>query len=461
MKFLTFIMCFFLLTVSANAADKVFSAKTATLSNGMEIVLVENHRAPVVSHMVWYKVGAADEPWGKSGIAHFFEHMMFKGSENVPSGEFSTRVKALGGNDNAFTSQDYTAYFQNIAVEHLGEMMKMEADRMRGLLLPEEGILSERKVIMEERRERTDTNPQAQFAESLSAALWVNHPYGIPVIGWMHEIEALSAEDARAFYQQWYRPDNAIMVVSGDITLPELTALAEAHFGPVTNPETALPPRMRPQVPPLMGKVRLTMHDPVVRQPVFQRLYRVPNGNGNEGRVFEVLEEIMSGGPTTRLYQSLVVDQKLAVSVGMSYRGNAVDEGTLSLYASPAEKVEISLVENALEDELKKLVEEGITESELAEAKQRLKDGAVYARDSLSGPAMIIGQVLATGGKLEDLEYWPAAIDAVTAEDVLNVARGYLAEEGSKTAYVTGVLLPEPVDVPEAVNDNTAEGDAE
>ncbi len=432
----------FVLLLPSSLQAKVFNAQTFMLDNGMQVVVIPNHRAPVVTHMVWYKTGAADEPHGISGIAHFFEHLMFKGTENMAPGEFSRTVRALGGNDNAFTSWDYTAYFESIAVEHLEKMMSMEADRMMGLLLLPEDIKSERDVILEERRQRTDNNPRALFMEQLRYALFPNHPYGTPIIGWKHEMEALNGKVAREFYEKWYGPDNAILVVSGDVSTDQVKDLAEKTYGQL-EPHGEIPQRIWPSSPPFTGEFRLIQHQPRVRQPLFVRFYHAPGTRLNrpEALALQVLENIMDGGAATRLYKSLVVEQKLATGVSLSYTGQTWDGGMISLSASPAEGITMEQIEDAFAKELALVAEEGVTETELQDAITRLQADAVYARDSLAGPAMIVGRGLVTGSTLEEIESWPDDIGDVTAEQVRNVAKKYLA--APEQAFVTGYLLPE------------------
>lgn len=431
--------------------EKIFNAESFMLDNGMKVVVIPNHRAPVVTHMVWHKVGAADEATGKSGIAHFLEHLLFKGSENVPPGEFSRRVRALGGNDNAFTSQDYTAYYQSIATEHLETVMTMEADRMRGLAPPLEEVESERLVILEERRQRTENNPQNHFAEQMQYALFANHPYGTPVIGWLHEMETLDWNAAKTFYDRWYAPNNALLIVSGDITAKELRPLAEKIYGPVEKRD--VPERQRTSVPPFPGKIRMVLNDPSIHQPSLNILFRVPSFNTDKetSLALQVLQEIMSGSATTRLYKSLVVDQKLATGASLSYRDTALNETQLWLSARPAENVSLETLEEAVLQELRALIRDGVTNDELAEAKTRMQDAAAFARDSLSGPAMIFGTNLITGATVEDIEYWPYQIEKVTAEQVQNAAARYINPDNmDKRPYVTGYLLPE---TPEGAQD--------
>lgn len=423
--------------------EKVYNAETFTLANGMQVVVIPNHRAPVVTHMIWYRVGAADEPRGLTGMAHYLEHLLFKGTAEMKPGEFSKRIRALGGNDNAFTTQDYTAFFGSFATEHLDTVMKMEADRMMNTNPPPGDFASEQKVVLEERRQRTENDPRGFFSEQMKAMLFINHPYGNPVIGWQHEVGALAWPEIQKFYKQYYGPNNAILVVSGDITAAQLKPLAEKHYGPL-KPIT-LPKREWTQVPPMLATPELTLRHPQIQQPVFMRLYRLPSANQSreESYALSVLEEIIDGGAATRLYKSLVVEQKIATSVSFSYDGLALSDGSGWLYAVPAEGVDLKTVQTALETELRKLIKDGVTDAELSEAKMRMKDSAAFARDSLSGPAMTVGQALVTGIRLDDIEYWPYNLDQVTKEQIQAVAAKYLDPENiNRRPYISGYLLP-------------------
>lgn len=444
---------------AAQAQDKVYNAETFTLENGMQVVVIPNHRVPVVTHMVWYKVGAADELYGQSGIAHFVEHLMFKGSENVPPGEFSTRVKMMGGQDNAFTGQDFTAYFQSVSREHLETVMQMEADRLKGLLFPPEDVKSERLVVIEERRERTENDPSGYFYEQLRAMVFPNHPYGHPIIGWLHEVEALTRENVMAFYNQWYAPNNAILIVSGDITEEELRPMAEEIYGNI--PSRAVPERNWTEVPPLLGLPRLVMHHDAIRQPSLQRIYRVPSLSMDkpESLALQVLTNILHSGSATRLYKSLVKEQKLASNISFSYSSSAHDESIIWFYATPQDDIPLADIEKAFDAEIMDIIENGVGEQELAEARTRLKDAAIYARDSIKGPAMLVGRALTTGAKLSDVEYWPRDIDTITAEQVQAVAAKYLhPSETGRRPYVTGHLLPATI---ESAPENTDKQEAQ
>ncbi|MCB1838979.1 MAG: insulinase family protein [Alphaproteobacteria bacterium] len=430
------------------STEKVFNAKTFTLDNGLLGVVVENHSVPVVTHMIWYKVGAADETPGKSGIAHFLEHLMFKGQSypglgKLGPGDFSKIIRSLGGNDNAFTSQDYTAFFQTIASKHLKTVMRMEAGRMRGLNLPKDVVDAERLVILEERRQRIDNDPRARFDEQMNEALFPNHPYGTPIIGWFHEMEGLTWEDATSYYKRWYAPNNAILVVSGDVTVDEVKALAQKTYGLI--PRVDVPKRARTVSPPFIAKTSVKMTHPVVQEPVFVREYRVPSARENlkDSLALQVLEEIMDGGATSRLYKDLVVEKKVASSVNLSYVSFAWDDSTLSISAVPMDGLTPEQAEAAVDDELRTLIKDGVKEEELKDAVLRLQAQAIYARDSVTGPAMVVGYTLVTGSSLDELETWPQLIEGVTAQQVQDVAARLLdPDKPTQTPYVDGYLYP-------------------
>ena len=333
MSAVVFAAAFVLPAFDRPAQADVFGAETFMLGNGMQVVVIPNHRVPIVSHMVWYKVGSADEEPGKAGIAHFLEHLMFKGTPTYPAGEITDLVARNGGQQNAFTSYDYTAYYQNIAVDRLPMMMELEADRMRNLILSEEDVRVERDVVLEERRMRVDSRPASILSERLDAALWVTNRYGTPVIGWEEEIQALNREDAFDFYHRWYAPKNAILVVAGDITLKELRPLAERTYGKI-EPVDSVTSRERSTFLPQSADVRVTMEDERVRQPRWQRTYVAPSvnvGNREQTYALQVASEILGGGSTSRLYQSLVVDQAVAASAGAYYMDDMVSWGRFVL----------------------------------------------------------------------------------------------------------------------------------
>lgn len=421
------------------ASAQVFDPTTFELDNGMQVVVIENHRAPVVTHMVWYKAGAADEPAGKSGIAHYLEHLMFKGTKTLEPGEFSRIVAELGGEENAFTSQDYTAYFQKVSPQNLATMMELEADRMTNLTLTDEIIEPERKVILEERRSRTDNNPRALLSEQVSAATYLNHPYRLPVIGWAHEIAALSRQDLEDFYGTWYAPNNAILVVSGDVDPAEVHALAKKYYGVI--PRRELPPRVRPAEPEQLAPRDVVMRDPRVEQPSWSRRYIAPSYSAGETQhayALEVLAEILGGGTTARIYRSLVVEDALAASAGAWYSPGDLDLTTFGFWFSPRPDVEMADVEKAIDAQVAVLLKDGVNADELKRAQQRLIDGAIFARDSVGGPARVFGAALSTGETVADVEAWPERIQAVTVDEVNAAARAVF----DLRRATTGILLP-------------------
>lgn len=399
------------------------------LANGLEVVVVPDRRAPVVTHMVYFRNGAGDDPLGKSGIAHFLEHLMFKGTEKNPKGVFSEVVAGLGGQENAFTSYDYTAYFQRVAKEHLGAMMALEADRMTGLVLEGPEVDSERDVVIEERKMRTDSDPAAQLQESLLATLYVHHPYGTPIIGWGHEIEGLAREDALAYYRRFYRPDNAILIVAGDVETEEVRALAETHYGKVPAGAGPSPRRQRVREPEIRATRHVRLEDAKVEQPTTQRAYIVPShstAEGNEAFALELLSQILGGSQTSRLYRGLVMEQGIAVAAGSWYWNDALDMGQFGVYAVPGEDVTLEMLDRASEEIIRVLREEPVGEKELERAKTRLIADMIYAQDNQAHLARIYGSTLTTGGAVADVAAWPEEIRAVTAEDILAVARRYL-----------------------------------
>lgn len=428
--------------------NKVFGAKEFTLENGLRGIVIPNHRAPVVTHMVWYKAGAADEPRGKSGIAHFMEHLMFKGSQTITgtpiaAGDFSKIIRSLGGQDNAFTGQDYTAYYQSAASEYLETLMQMEAGRMKSFMPHEEEIASERLVILEERSQRTDNTPEGKFEENMMAGLYVNHPYGTPIIGWRHEMETLTRQDALDFHTQYYAPNNAILVVAGDVTLEQVKEYAAQTYG--TIPARTTPARTRTELPPLDGHALYRLESPDVKQAEWQRIYAAPSMRTDKDTAFtlQVLQEIMGGGANSRLYKALVIDQKLASNASLFYRADGWSESSLYIVATPLPHITMEQITEAVAQEIETLVRDGVSEDELSDAITRMQDSAVYARDSLRGPAMALGSALATGGTLANIEYWPELIGKVTANDVKQAAQDYLSLTSDKARFVTGYLEPQ------------------
>ncbi|MEM8915048.1 MAG: pitrilysin family protein, partial [Pseudomonadota bacterium] len=377
-----------LVAAPAPSHASVFNPESFTLDNGMQVVVITNRRVPVVTHMVWYKVGAADEAPGQSGIAHFLEHLMFRGTETIADGEFSEMIRRNGGNDNAFTSWDYTAYFQNIAVDRLETVMEMEADRMVNLRLDPDVVEIERGVVLQERSERVDARPGGRLGEQMRAALYRNHPYGTPIIGWRHEIETLTAEQIKGFYRRWYSPSNAVLVVSGDIDAATLRPLADRIYGALPAGEDI--ERRRPIEPDSGAERRLILRDDTVRQASWRRTFPAPSyrtATDNTAYAAQVLSEILGGSDISRLYRSLVIDQGLVISAGSGYSPLAYDGATFSLFVSPPPNPDWDVIESAVMAEINRLIDEGIPQDELEDAKKRMATRAIYARDSLGGPA--------------------------------------------------------------------------
>jgi zinc protease len=412
-----------------------------TLDNGMQVVVIEDHRAPVVVHMVWYRAGAADEPPGKSGIAHFLEHLLFKATDDMESGELSRVVAENGGSDNAFTSQDYTAYFQRIAADRLELMMKMEADRMRDLRLTEGDIATERDVILEERAMRTENSPGALLNEQMQAALYMNHPYGIPVIGWRHEMEELGLEDAMGYYRKYYAPNNAILVVAGDVEPEEVKELARTYYGPL-EPTEGLEARDRPKEPVQLAERRMTYEDPRVSQPYVVRSYIAPERNPDdqtEAAALIYLSEILGGNSATSVFgQALEFDQQVAVSTFAGYDALSLDLSSFRIGIVPAQGVSLTEAEAAMDAVLADFMEEGIDPEQFDRIKTRIRANDIYAQDSMRGLANRYGAALTSGLTIEDVQAWPEVLQSVTPEDVMAAAEKVLQRDNSVTGWLTG-----------------------
>lgn len=411
---------------------------TFKLDNGMDVVVIEDHRAPVVQHMVWYRVGSADEPAGVSGVAHFLEHLMFKGTDTLDNGEFSATVAANGGRDNAFTSYDYTAYFQRVAADRLELMMQMESDRMRNMRLTEADILTERDVILEERNQRTDSNPRSLFSEQLNATQYLNHRYGIPIIGWRHEMEELDMEDVLSFYDTHYTPNNAILIVSGDVEPDAVKALAQQYYGKIpANPN--LPERTRPQEPPQISARRISFEDARVAQPYVHRSYLAPErdpGAQEDAAALFMLAELLGGGTTSYLNEKLQFDTKTAVYVGAFYGGTSLDDATFDLLIVPSEGVTLQEAEDAMDAAVAEFIDEGVDPDDLERIKMQLRASQIYARDNVDQIANRYGRAMTSGLTVEDVQAWPDILQAVTGEDVIAAAKSVIQPETSVTGWL-------------------------
>jgi zinc protease len=440
---LTFVLAMFTATIDTLKASPVVSRVSEfKLDNGLQVIVVPDHRAPVVTHYVWYRVGSADEPAGVSGVAHFLEHLMFKSTDTIASGAFSKVIAKLGGQDNAFTNYDVTGYYQRIAKDRLKTVMEMEADRMLNLRLTEREVTTEREVILEERRSRTENSPSAILSEQMSAALYQNHPYRIPIIGWMHEMAKLSREDALTFYKRYYAPNNAIVVVAGDVSVEEVKNLTQAAYGSL-KPNPDIKQRVRPQEPPHRAPRRVELKDPRAGNASVRRYYltpSIPTAAPAEAEALYLMMKIAANGSTSRLYQRLVSEEKIASSAGGWYSGSGLDSGSIGIYAVAGEGVDLGRLEAGMDSVLHELREKGVTESELDRAKKAFIAEFVYESDSQSALARRYAEGALLGQTIEQVNGWPAAIARVTVEDIARVAAKHLDIRNS----VTGTLIPVP-----------------
>ena len=413
---------------------------TFTLDNGLEVVVIEDHRAPVVVQMIWYKAGAADEPPGKSGIAHFLEHLMFKGTERVAPNAFSALVEAQGGDDNAFTSWDYTSYFQRIAADRLDMVMEMEADRMRNLRLLPEDVDTERQVILEERAQRTDSDPGSLLNEQMRAAQFQNHKYGIPIIGWRHEMQGLTRDDALAWYSRYYAPNNAILIVAGDVTPDAVRALAEKHYGTL-KPSEGIAPRARPQEPPQLAERRITLTDDRVSNPYVMRTYLAPErdpGAQQDAAALTILAALLGGdGQTSHLARALQFDSQTAVYTAAFYDGTSIDDATFGLVVVPSPGVTLAEAEAALDAALADFLAKGPDPAAFDRIKTQIRAGEIYAKDSVQGLANTYGEELAIGLTVQDVQDWDNILDAVTIADVQAAAARVLDRRAAVTGWLT------------------------
>jgi zinc protease len=426
------------LALAAPAHAKVFDPTVFTLENGLTVVVVENHRAPIVSHMVWYKVGAADEPAGKTGLAHLLEHLMFKGTPEIPAGQFSKLVAAKGGVDNAMTSRDFTAYYQHIAAENLPMVMRMEADRMAHLKLDEKDFQSEREVVREERRQRVENEPAAMLSERLNMALWMNHPYARPIGGFDSEIQGLTLIDALSFHKRWYAPNNAVLFVAGDVTPGQVKSLAEETFGRI--PRAATPDRVRGEPEAPQADIRIAFSAPNVHQARWYRTDIVPScatAAPKVGAAFDMLGEILGGGTTSRLYRQLVLEEKLAVSVGAGYDGTALGPGSFTIGATPMPGTDPDVLDAKISAAIAAIAKDGVTAAELARVRDRMLAARIYARDDLFSAPQALAESLAVGCTIADVETFNDVIAALTADDVKAAA---ILLDGP---HAQGILSPE------------------
>ena len=423
-----------------NAASLEKSVFEKTLSNGLKVIVKEDHRAPVLVQQIWYHVGSMDEITGTTGIAHVLEHMMFKGTKSVPPGEFSRRIAAAGGRENAFTSYDYTAYFQQLHKDKLELAMKLESDRMHNLVLSDAEFAKEIQVVMEERRMRTDDEPHALLSEQLMAMAYEEHPYQHPIIGWMNDLKTLTAADARNWYQRWYTPNNATLVVAGDVKASEVFALAQRYYGKI--PSRALPLRKNFVEPAQLGSKRFIVKAPA-ELPLLVMAYQAPTLRDPQKDTIpyalEVLGGVLDGNQSARLNKTLVREKQVASDVGAGYDSTARGPSLFTLEGTPSAGVSVAALEAAIREQIAILVRDGISPEELARVKAQVTANEVYKLDSVFYQAMQLGQMESIGLKHQDIPVMLEKIQAVTAQQVQDVARDFLKDDN----LIVGVLDPQ------------------
>ncbi len=434
------------LLISLISSGAFATSSEYMLGNGLKLVVKEDHRSPVVISQIWYKTGSIDELNGVTGVAHVLEHMMFKGTKKIPGGEFSRRIAAAGGRENAFTSRDYTAYFQQLQKARLPLAMELESDRMRNLVLTEEEFAKEIKVVMEERRLRTDDQPRALVHEKMIATAYQSHPYRRPVIGWMNDLENMNVGDAKEWYDHWYAPNNAVLVVVGDVNPKEVLVLAEKFYGLIKSRPILPLDKRKPQTEPLqVGIKRITVKAPA-RLPYLAMGYHAPvlrhPSTDWEPYALEMLAGVMDGNESARLNKELVRERRIASSAGAGYDSTARGPGMFYLDGTPSEGRTVADLEAALRGEVEKLVRDGVTEEELARVKAQVVAGHVFQLDSMAYQAMQIGQLESIGLSYRDVDTMLKKLQAVTAEQVRDVAKKYLKDDSLTVA----VLDPQPLE---------------
>lgn len=428
------------LLAGRSASAEIFPAESMTLDNGLTVVVTTNRRIPLVTQLLMYRVGAADEEAGKSGLAHFLEHLLFKGTKTQPAGAYSNAIAAVGGQENAFTHQDYTGYWQTVPRRELETILAFESDRMLNLELDDSEVLPEREVVREERRSRVDNRPGSQLSEAVMATLFRNHPYGIPIIGWEEEIDQLNTTDAIDFYETWYGPQNAVLVLGGDLDMDEALPLIEKTYGVL--PRRGRDSRSRPSEPASRTARRVEMRSSLIPQPRFSRAYLVPHRESlqpGELEALQILSMVLGGGNTSRLYSDMVLGRGLAISAGSYDRSEVLDYPSLHIYGQPVPGVEIAAFEAEIDSQIARFLEEGVSAAELQDAKDRLAAAAVFARDDPKTAPRVIGSAMAVNESLAYLQAWPERVAAVEADAVIELARRVIDPRRS----VTGLLHPE------------------
>ncbi len=407
-----------------------------SLTNGMQVLVIPDHRAPVVTQMLWFKVGGVDDPPGVSGLAHFFEHMMFRGTKAVPGDLYAQTIAKNGGEENAFTTHDYTAFYEQIAADRLKLAMDLEADRLANLDLSDNNVSTERDVVLEERRMRVENNPQALTNEQMSAALHLSHPYGRPVLGWPEEVRHIDKISAQDFYKHHYAPNNATLIIAGDVTPEQVRVMAQSEYGKVA--ARPLQPRAEFAEPPRLTETRMTVVRPDVQVPLFLRVYRVPSyaqAQPGQAESFEALAQMVGGDQTAALYRTLVEEKKLATDAGCSYDGFVRDSAEFTFYAVPRPGVSLDTLEKAVDQVIQGFTAAQARPGDLTRAKTQLVASVTYRRDSQFSLASAYGQALMIGLTVDDVNEWPNRIRAVNPANVQKAAQGLL-KRNAVTAYL-------------------------
>ncbi len=433
--------------VAPAASAGVFNPQSFTLDNGLRVLLLEKPAMPSVGVIIYYGVGSADELRGQSGIAHIFEHLMFGETTTFEHGAFDRFIASVGGQQNAHTSWDETAYYEIIAPEHLERALEFEADRMTNLILTPDVVEPERLVVLEEFATRISNEPSSWAQVEALATLFSHHPYGTPILGWRHEIETLSIEQMLEFYGTWYAPNNAVLAVAGAVSMDELRPLVEQYFAEIPRADT--PERARIEEPPHYAPRTVYLEHPTIGQPSWSRSYLAPSyqyGASEHAYALQVLAEIMGYGTDSRFYERLVFEQGIAVSAGAYYGPDNIDHGIFGVYGSPVsdgdDEAAVAALEAAIEAEIDMLMTDGVTEEEVASAIKQLQSDAIFAQDSLMAGARTLGSALAAGRSIEDVENWPEKLGEVTVADV-NAAIAYVFDPANS---VTSILMPAPAE---------------
>ena len=431
-----FINLFFLIIFSNAAGQSKFEPRSFSLSNGLKVVILENKRAPVVAQMIWYDFGSGVESKGKSGLAHFMEHLMFKGTKKFPENYYSDFLSRIGGSENAFTSYDYTAYYQIFPSSEIAKVLSMEADRMTNLTLSKKNVEVEKQVILEERFQRIESDPSAKLDESMRSILFPNNYYGRPIIGWKHEIEKLKIDDVIEFYKKYYIPNNATLVLSGDVDFDKAKKLVKKYFGRIKKGKKIENNELKD--PNLNTNVFVKMSHPTVKQRIWKKFYRTSSYTSNidNSVALDIGMKILASGSSSLLYQELVNKKKKFSVIGAYYQGLTKGEGNIYFYAIPVEGVNTADIDKIIMDEIKNILDVGLQKKRFEIEKKKYFFDMIYQRDGILNPAQIYGEALTIGMSLEDIKTWNKKIKQIEIEDVHKALKNFLNNQN----YVIGEL---------------------